>query len=247
MRAAFDRSRRAAWAACALILAAAPALAETVKGNGVMRTEARQVSGFTSVGLGIAGKVEVKIGPTESVTVEADENLLPLIETSVKRGTLEIKSTRRNLSFDSRSIRIVVQAKQVEGLAIGGSGSIMSDALRASRLKFDIGGSGTIDVKRVDAERVEVSIGGSGDVKLAGTASKLDVSIGGSGGVVAPSLVADKVEISVAGSGAAQVAARSLLDVTLAGSGSVQYWGDPTVKRTVVGVGAIKRMGPLPQ
>src|SRR5207253_10866654 len=103
---------------------AGPAFAETVTGNGVMRMQERPVAGFTGVALGIPAKVEVKLGTTEGITIEADENLLPLIETTVTRGSLDIKPSRRDLNLQSRAIRIVVQARQVDRLAIGGSGSI---------------------------------------------------------------------------------------------------------------------------
>ena len=239
--------RRHALVALALSFITAPSFAETVRGNGVMKSEARPVSGFTSIGLAIGAAVEVKLGTTEGVTIQADENLLPLIETSVRHGTLEIKAVRDHLSLSSNSIRIVVQAKSIDGLAIGGSGSIMAEQLRAVKMKLDIGGSGSIDVRRLDTEAVEVAIGGSGDVKLAGTAKKLDASIAGSGDVVAPNFVVDKAEITVAGSGDATLGVRNKLDVTIAGAGAIGYYGDPQVSRTVLGVGAIKRLGALPQ
>jgi hypothetical protein len=238
--------RRALLALAALSFAAAPAFAETVRGNGVMKSETRAVSGFTSIGLGLGANVEVKLGNAEGVTIQADENLLPLIETSVKDGALQIKPVRHHLSLSSRDIRIVVQAKSIDGLAIGGSGSISADALRAAKLKLDIGGSGSLDVKHLEADRVEIAIGGSGDVKLAGSAKKLDASIAGSGDVVAPTLVVDNAEVAVAGSGATKVAVRSKLEVTIVGAGAVGYYGDPQVSRTVLGAGSIRRLGDLP-
>jgi hypothetical protein len=231
---------------CGAFLVAAPALAETVKGNGAIRTQARTVSGFTGVGLGISARVEVRQGDAEGVTVEADENLLPLIETVVKDGTLQIKPARRNLSLESSAIKVVVQARRIDSLALGGSGSISADALRAGKLSLEVGGSGSIDLKHVQADQMKVEIGGSGDVKLGGSAKRLDVSIGGSGDIAAAALVADEVEVAIGGSGSAQVAARKLLDVSIAGSGSVSYSGDPQVTQTIVGVGRIKRAGPLP-
>jgi hypothetical protein len=229
-------------------LIAAPAFAETVKGNGVIRDQARSVSGFSAVGLGIPAKVEVRLGTTEGITVQADENLLPLIETSVNGRSLEIKPVRKNLSLESKSIRIVVQAKQIEQLDVGGSGSISSDAIKGSKLQLNIGGSGAVEVKRADIERISVAIGGSGSARIGGGAAKLlHVSIGGSGDANAAGLVADQAEISVAGSGDAQVAARNALTVTIAGSGNITYWGDAAVTQTVVGSGRVKRAGPLPQ
>src|SRR5438105_6234549 len=232
---AFALQRPALFALLAGCLIAAPAFAETVKGNGVIRTQVRQASGFTGVGLGIRAKVEVKVGATEGVTVEADENLLPLIETTVHRGELQIKAARFNLNLDSKQIRIVVQAKQIDQLDIGGSGSIVIDAVKGRSLALEIGGSGTIDVKRADVEKVSVDIGGSGDVKVAGAARRLNINIAGSGDTDARALLVDDVDINIAGAGDAVVAARTSIKVLVAGSGDVQYLGDPSIRQTVLG------------
>jgi hypothetical protein len=240
-------ARRTLLAAFGALLVAGSALAETVKGDGLIRSEARAVPAFTGVGLGVPAHVEVRLGNSDSVTVEADGNLLPLIETSVNRGTLEIKTPRHDLHVDSRSIKVVVQARQIDHLAIGGSGTIVADALRSPKLRLAVGGSGSIDVKRADCERVAVEIGGSGNANVAGSAKKLSVEIGGAGDVRAASLLADDVGVMIAGSGDATVAARNSLDVTIAGSGDIQYYGDPQVSKTIVGSGRIKRVGGLPQ
>lgn len=244
---AFLLHRRLPAFLCGAFLLAAPVLAETVKGNGVIRTQARPVSGFTAVALGMPAHVEIRQGSAEGVTIEADENLLPLIETTVQRGSLEIKPARKNLQLESKAIKVVVQARQLDGLAIGGSGVMAAQALKADRLKLDLGGSGEIDIGRLEAQQVAVAIGGSGNVRLAGVSKRVSVAIGGSGSVDAPSLVADEAEVSVAGSGDTSLAVRTSLQVTVAGSGNVRYSGDPSVTRTVVGSGRIRRVGPLPQ
>lgn len=206
---------------------AGAAFAETVSGNGAMRKQERAVSGFTGVALGIPARVEVTLGAAEGITIEADENLLPLIETQVERGSLNIKPVRRDLNLSSKNIRIVVNAKQLEKLAIGGPGSISADGVKANSLNL--------------------SIGGSGDIKVSGAAQRVKIAIGGSGNADARSLVADEADVTIAGSGEAAVAARASLKVTIAGSGDVSYWGDPALSRTIVGSASISRAGPLPQ
>lgn len=243
-------ARRAALGFCAAaaFTLAAPAFADTVAGNGVIRTQQRAVSGITGVALGIPARVEVKVGNAEGVTLEADENLLPLIETTVRRGTLEIKPARRSLDLSSKAIHIVVQAKSIEQLSLGGSGSITADAVQGRKLALEIGGSGSVEVQRADVERVAVAIGGAGRVKLdAGSARKLEMNVGGSGATHASGFVVDDADVTIAGAGDADLAVRSRLEVTIAGSGSVRYLGDPKLDRTVIGAGLIRRMGPLPQ
>lgn len=250
-------SRRTLLAACIAgsLTAAFPAGAvswswgsEQVQGSGRIVKQARQVSGFTGLSLGVPGRVELRIGNSEGVTIEADDNVLPLLETVVDGGTLRIRPARRNLNFQTKAIRVVVQARSIDRLSLGGSGSIEADPLRAKRLDLDLGGSGSINLKGVEAETVSVSLGGSGDVQAAGgTVGKLSVSIGGSGDVDMGRVQATSASVSLAGSGDATVWPRERLSVSLAGSGDVHYYGDPQVSKSTVGSGEVKRLDASPR
>lgn len=241
--------------ACALAFAAAPSVAaaswgfsDSVQGSGNVRSESRQVANFTGVDLGLPGSVQVRIGNSEGVTIEADDNLLPLIETQVENGTLRLRPTKRNLNLRSHNLKIVVTARNVERLRVGGSGSIASDALRGSRLEFTIGGSGSIDVKGIEAETAAVKVGGSGDLKVGGGNTRaLSVSIAGSGDVDMGRVKAGSVNVKVAGSGDATVWAQDSLNVSVAGSGDVNYYGEPRVSQNVVGSGSARKIGAAPR
>ena len=221
---------------------------EQVQGSGRIVKQVRQVGNFNGLALGLPGHLELRIGNTESVTIEADDNLLPLLETVVEGGTLKIRPHKRNLSLQSKSIRIVVQARSIERLSLGGSGSIDADPLRARKLDVDLGGSGSINLKGVESEVLAVSLGGSGDLKAAqGTIGKLTVSIGGSGDVDLGRVQTNSASVTIAGSGEATVWPRNELSATIAGSGDVNYYGDPQVSKSTVGSGGVRRMGASPQ
>ncbi|MFC0131948.1 DUF2807 domain-containing protein [Massilia eurypsychrophila] len=237
----------------AIVVPAAPALAgswnsERVRGSGQVKTEARALGHFNGVALALPGSVELRIGNTESITVETDDNLLPLIDTVVENGTLKIRAARRNVNFDTRRMKFVVQAKGVETLAVDGSGSINADALRGSKVTVAIGGSGSINVKSIDSESLSVNIGGSGDLKVHGGAAKrLSVAIAGSGDVDMGRLQSTDASVNIAGSGDATIAVRDQLKVIIAGSGDVNYYGDPRVSTTVGGSGSAIKLAGAPR
>ncbi|MDB5920494.1 MAG: hypothetical protein JWR40_4728 [Massilia sp.] len=217
---------------------------EKVVGSGRVQTETRSPGHFNGVALDLPADLELRIGATESVTLDTDDNLLPLIETTVENGTLHIRPSTSRLNFDTRRLKIVVQAKAIDKLALGGSGSINADPLRAAKLTINIGGSGSITVKSIDADALSVSLGGSGDLKVGGgAASRLSLSIAGSGDVDLGKLKSVNATVNIAGSGDTTIAARDTLSVTIAGSGDVNYYGDPRVSRTVVGSGSTNRIG----
>ena len=241
--------------AAALVGAAAPASAglwpfqgEHVEGSGSIKRQARQVQHFTGVALELPGRLELRTGSAEGVTVEADDNLLPLIETVVEDGTLKVRPSKRNLNLRSRNMKIVVTARQVDRLSLGGSGTIDADALRGQRLQFDLGGSGKINVRNIEGESVSVTLGGSGEFRAdGGTARKLSVSIGGSGDVDLGKVQTNDASISVGGSGDVTVWAKDALSLTIAGSGDVNYYGDPRVSKSIAGSGDARRLAGAPR
>jgi hypothetical protein len=221
---------------------------EQVQGSGRIVKQVRQVGNFNGLSLGLPGHVELRIGNSEGITIEADDNLLPLVETVVEGGTLKIRPTKRNLNLRSESIRVVVQARSIERLALGGAGSIDADPLRGRKLDVDLGGSGTIRLKGVESDTMAVSLGGSGDLQAArGAVGKLTVSIGGSGDVDLGRVQTNSASVTIAGSGEATVWPRKELSATIAGSGDVNYYGDPQVSKSTVGSGGVRRMGASPQ
>jgi hypothetical protein len=220
---------------------------EQVQGSGVIKRQQRDLGHFTGVANSLAAKVEIRIGDTESVSVETDDNLLPLIETVVEDGMLKIRPVKRNMNLSTRTMKIVVQARSLDHISLGGSGTIDSDAVRARKMQIDLGGSGTINLKGIEAESLAVSLGGSGDLKAAGgSARDVSISIGGSGNVKMGSVKSDTVSVTIAGSGEATVWAKNTLSLTVAGSGDVNYYGDPRVTTSVVGSGSTRRLGANP-
>ena len=216
---------------------------ERVRGSGAVKKQSRAIEHFTGLSLNVPAQLELRIGNNEGITIETDDNLLPLIETTIDNGTLKIRPVKKNMHLQATTMKIIVQARAVDRIALGGSGAIRSDALRGGRMQFDLGGSGSIDVKGIDGDAVSVTVGGSGNFKAGGGSAKtVSVSIGGSGDVDVGKMAAAEASVSVAGSGTAVVWARDTLSATIAGSGDVNYYGDPKVSHSVIGSGDVTRV-----
>jgi len=221
---------------------------KSVSASGVVKTETRAVAGYTGISLALPAKVTIVQGGKEGLTIEADDNFLPLIETVVERGTLKIRSTERNTNFKGKNfkINITVDAINIDQLSVAGSGDIVAAQLKSPKLKVSIAGSGDINLKALDAESLKVSISGSGDFNASGTANDFEGSIAGSGTLRAERLKTKNVAVKIAGSGDVSIWATDAITLSVAGSGDVKYWGDPKVTQSVAGSGSIKRMGAAP-
>jgi hypothetical protein len=233
----------------ALALLATPAAnaqfgATTIVASGKVGTETRSATGFTSIALSLPGKVELRQGSPIAVTVEADDNLLPEIETVVDGGKLRIRFHRNLNVMGKATLRVKVTAPQIDALSIAGSGDISTQALATPALAVAVSGSGDMNLSGLETESLKVAISGSGDVKATGRATELAAKISGSGDIDAGGLESRRVTLSIAGSGDATVRAREKLDVSIAGSGDVRYHGDPAITKRIAGSGALKRLGP---
>src|SRR3954464_9673522 len=88
---------------------AEPALAaRQVTGSGVSRTETRSAAGFQGVALGVDAALEIRQGPTEGLTITGDDNIVPLVETVVDHGVLQVRWTRGDYAATYKGLRIVV-------------------------------------------------------------------------------------------------------------------------------------------
>ena len=196
------------------------------------KTEDRHLSGFNGVNLAGSFDVYITQGSTESVKVEAPQEVINRIITVVEGGMLKIYNKNENGFhwgdwFGSHHKRIViyVTAKDLNSISVTGSGDIFfKEGIHTNALKLKVTGSGDM-LGRVDVKTLESSISGSGDMKLSGRAESSTVRVVGSGDFTARNLLTTYTAVHVSGSGDADVNASDKIDASVAGSGDIHYSG----------------------
>ena len=232
-------------AVSAAFLLPVPAFAEgtNLQGSGHEVAQTRPVGTFTS--LRVEGPVDVHAHPgaAGNVVVHAEDNLQPLIETTLEGQTLVVRIARHASFTTYRHMSVEVPFAQLTGLQIRGSGDVSIDDLVTPRFEASISGSGDLRVERASVGTLVTDIAGSGDMSFTGRADEARYQIAGSGDVHAATLTAKKVTVSISGSGDAEVNATESLDASVAGSGDIHYAGHPAqVSRRVRGSGDIDPM-----
>ena len=217
-----------------------------ISGSGNIKTEARAVTGFNGISLSIPAKAEIIQGASEGISIETDDNILPLIETVIEEGKLKIRFKERNMSVSTKTLRMTINVKSIESLAVAGAGDLQAAKLQVTTLKTSIAGSGDVRIANLDADTLIVSIAGSGDFSAGGKSNTLEAKIAGSGDIKTEKLATNNVKVSIAGSGDAKVWAKDTLKISVAGSGDVAYYGDAKVTQSVAGSGSVRRLGNAP-
>ena len=211
------------------------------EGSGRVSTESRAVADFSRIALRGSMTLVVNQGDKTSVTVRADDNLLPLLETVVDGSRLEIGWKKGESVRHKNNVTVTVVTPRLTALAVAGSGDVELGAFSTPNLKLSLAGSGNAQLAGLKTGELGVSVSGSGDVRGNGQAGKLTISIAGSGGVRLNDMQSDEVKVRIAGSGDVAVHANKTLSVSIAGSGDVVYSGDATVSRSVAGSGSITK------
>src|SRR4051812_28190640 len=110
-------------------------MGSSVKGSGVAKTESRQVEPFTKIKIEGSGNVTVTVDPSQpqSLVLNADDNILPLVETTVHGDTLIISSKE---SYSTRlGVHATINVASLDGAYISGSGDLVAHGI--SSKSFD--------------------------------------------------------------------------------------------------------------
>lgn len=233
--------------ALALFGLAGCSFATTVtRGSGKMITESRPVSNFQRVDLSGIGELNITQGETESLTIEADDNLMPYIKTTVQNGTLNIglDTTRGAISLNpSKPIKYTLQAKTLDSIVVSGAGNVNAPSIKSDSFTVRTSGAGNITIPQVQATTLTSGISGAGSMTLGGQAGTQNATLSGLGNYSAGDLKSTNATVNLTGAGSATVWATDSLDARISGAGSITYYGSPQVKQNISGLGSIKSLG----
>jgi hypothetical protein len=214
-----------------------------VRGSGNVETETREVRGFDQVSLSGQGEIILTQGEREALEIEAEDNIIEVIETEVRGDTLHIGTRNNTLLQPTEPVRFYLTMDQIDGLEVSGSGDITADSVDADHLTMEISGSGNMNIDSLIADSLEVDISGSGHVEAEGRVPDQEIEISGSGNYEAADLEGETVDVKVSGSGEATVWANEALNVDISGSGQVNYYGNPAVNQDISGSGELNSRG----
>lgn len=212
-----------------------------VNGSGNLQTERRAVSDFDEVEVRGDGLLVIEQGTTEALTIEAEDNLLPLLTADVRGKRLILGKDEDTTLRATKPIRYRLTVRNLQTIRVSGSAGVEAAKFQADRLTIEISGSGDVAIGQLSTAALTVEVSGSGNLDLAGTATTQDVTISGSSDYRAEDLASKTATVVVSGSGNATVRVSDSLTARVGGSGDIAYIGTPQVSQKVSGSGEIKQ------
>ncbi|QNM95116.1 head GIN domain-containing protein [Chitinimonas koreensis] len=192
-----------------------------VHGNGTIKSETRTVAAVKKVQATGSVDVDIRIGSTPSLTVEADENLLSMIHTEQTGDTLTIRTEG---SFSTNHpFKVTLVTPSVEALTHTGSGDV--------------------DLAGLAGGDLAVESTGSGDTRLGGKVGKLTLRLVGSGDLSGDGLMPSQAKVELMGSGDVDLGRIEVerFEVAVNGSGRVSANGTArTLSGKVMGSGDLE-------
>jgi hypothetical protein len=217
-----------------------------------IKSETRQVSGFDRLSVKYYGDVVLEQGDTEGLVIEADEELLPRIQSDVRDGRLTLgfdvqwwewlTEWMKLSSLGDKQIRYKVNMRQIKGISLSGAVSLQAANIKSEDCSISISGSAKVKIDQFEGLVLANTISGSGTLDLAGLTQRHTLHVSGSGTIRAADLVTQEADIHISGSAKALVKVAQTLNVHISGAGDVQYLGQPQVHQHISGVGRVRQV-----
>lgn len=206
-----------------------------VAGSGNVQTETRDVSNFTAVELNTSGNLIIQQGENQALTIEAEDNLLPLLTSEIVDGRL-LLGIKLGSSFSStRPIIYRLTVENLEAITLNASGDIQaSDLAVDGNLALTINGSGDMTLGALKAAGATLNLSASGNLDAASLESEqATFTISGSGKVTIPNLTLTNLNVIMQSAGDVNVGGTATeLSVQISGSGS--FNGNELASQTAV-------------
>lgn len=194
---------------------------EGIRGNGIVEEEVRNVPAFNQLDISGTFNVFLSQGETESVTIEADSNIIPVIQTEVNDGRLSVKIENGVKISKSKKSSVYITINDINKLDFRGVGNLKC----LTDLNLSI---------------VDISNSGVGNMELTGSAQVCSIHNSGVGNLKASDFVVQKLTVSNVGVGNVEIHAVEELSMSNSGVGNVSYWGTASIKEiNSSGVGKI--------
>ncbi len=238
-----DNTRATIVIGAGLLLSFAASLnasAWAINGSGKTKSETRKLPPYHSIVIKLPAEIVCDAAKTNELSIEADDNLLPHIKTTVTNGVLLIQNDE---SFNnSHKMQFKAKAESFDGL--DASGAVNATVNNPAKNKFDLNAEGAskVTLNNLAGGNVGIKTKGASAVNASGKADNLTATIEGAGALKATSLEAKSATVSLKGASSAEVNAVNELKASIEGVGSIKYKGNPKVTKQIKGLGSVSKI-----
>jgi hypothetical protein len=210
-----------------------------VRGSGNVQRETRVVEPFTGVSVSSGIRGEVQIGK-QHVELEADDNILPLIETVVEDGILVVRF-KPHTTLDTRNPTVVhVTAPTITALESSGGSALRASLAATDELSIESSGGGEVQAHQVAVKSLRADVSGGGGLVLDGSADQMKLAMSGGARCKGEKLQTRTVRIDASGGSTARLAASESVRGVASGGSVVHVHGNAETRVMTSGGSSIE-------
>ena len=192
----------------------------SIEGSGTLKSEKRDVSGFSKIDAGGAVNLEIATGKDFGVSLETDDNLLEYVKTEVNGDTLKIY-TDDGISTEN-GVKFKISMPEIKDL--------------------EVSGASTADVSNIKTDSLRLVASGASKVKIDGVVKNLETEASGASKIDAEGLKTENANVTASGASSSTVAPTNDLTANASGASSISYTGEPkNVVQNASGASSVKK------
>ena len=189
-----------------------------LQGQGEVVSVTRDASGFNVIESNIVGNIVLRQGLQYELRLEAQPNILELINTRVVNERLLLSLDE---CFNSaQGITLYITLPELTEINLFGVGNVTME-------------------NDFEVDQLDVSLTGVGNIALRGLANEINLVTTGVGEIRAFNMPTDICTVTITGEGNIEVFVQDSLEVNIEGVGTVYYKGNPTITIQSGGSGSV--------
>ncbi|MDR2205081.1 MAG: DUF2807 domain-containing protein, partial [Flavobacteriaceae bacterium] len=210
------------------------------------RLENRSVSNFTGINASGAFEITVVKSNSESLALEANDDVMPYIRSEVKNSVLHLYLDK-NIPWKvrNRTVKARIGMKNLDKVSLSGACEISASDLftpetfngnfsgaskidvwiNTEQLNLESSGASNIQLKSSVAGTVKVDLSGSSKVYLSGSAKNLSTDLSGASSFNAENFEVETADIESSGSSNVSINVTQKLNIESSGASTVNYKG----------------------
>ncbi|MFR1813840.1 head GIN domain-containing protein [Dysgonomonas capnocytophagoides] len=233
--------RTIVYSCCFAVLALASCKGKAVEGDGNVIAHEIPVDIYSEIRVEGAFDVIYEAKPDEAayLRVEADDNIIPLVDIKTKGRSLNIKARE---SINPSRFVVCTNSPSLKYIESKGASNVtLKGSIAGSELKIEMKGVGDLNAENLIYEKSEFKLQGANELNLAGQCHKAKFELSGTGDIKASGLAVDELECNLKGSGNMEVNALEKLSIEIKGKGEIAYKGNPQItKQKIKGAGSVR-------
>ena len=217
-------------------------LPSCVIGSGDISTEERVIKDFDSISASSGINLFAKEGMEPSITIEAEDNIIPLITTEVKNGHLEIGKKKFIISFvNKKPINVYIEFTNLNEIEVSSGSSISIDYIETDKLKINLNSGSKADLNII-AEEIEIYAGSGSIIDIKGQIKLQEIQLNSGSSYNAEKLESQECIIELNSGSIARVSVRDRIDAEINSGSYLEYLGSPELILDISSGGNIKKI-----